>query len=49
MDDTVARFFNLPSTSVAPSAWFEEQFNAEHQTQALDAIIRLLHSGAASS
>jgi hypothetical protein len=43
IDDTVAGFFDLPSTAVAPSAWFEEQFNAEHQTQALDTIIRSLH------
>jgi hypothetical protein len=44
IDDTVASFFELPSTAVTPSAWFEEQFNAEHQTQTLDAVIRSLHN-----
>lgn len=44
IDDTVAGFFELPSTAVAPNAWFEEQFNAEHQTQTLDAVIRSLHN-----
>ena len=44
IDDTVADFFNLPSTAVAASPWFEEQFNAENQTRQLDAIIRSLHS-----
>jgi glycosyltransferase involved in cell wall biosynthesis len=43
IDDTVADFFNLPSTAVAASPWFEEQFNAENQTRQLDAIIRSLH------
>jgi hypothetical protein len=45
IDDTVAGFFDLPSTAVAPSPWFEEQFNTEHQTQKLAALIRSLHSG----
>ena len=44
-DDTVADFFKLSSAPVAASPWFEEQFNAENQTLALDAIIRSLHSG----
>ena len=43
IDDTVADFFNLPSTSVTASQWFEEQFNAENQTRQLDGIIRSLH------
>jgi hypothetical protein len=43
IDHIVAGFFDLPSTAVTPSAWFEDQFNAEHQTQALDTIIRSLH------
>lgn len=43
IDETMAGFFDLPSTAVAPSAWFEEQFNAVHQTQTLDALIRSLH------
>jgi hypothetical protein len=44
IDDTVAGFFELPSTAVVPNAWFEEQFDAEHQTQTLDAVIRSLHN-----
>jgi hypothetical protein len=45
IDETVASFFDLPSTPVAPSPWFEEFFNAENQTRMLDAIIRSLHNG----
>jgi glycosyl transferase family 4 len=44
IDDAVASFFELPSTAVAPNSWFEEQFNAQHQTQTLDAVIRSLHN-----
>ena len=44
VDEIVASFFDLPSTAVAPSPWFEEQFNAERQTRVLDLIIRSLHS-----
>lgn len=44
IDNTVADFFSLPSTAVAHSPWFEEQFNAEKQTRQLDAIIRSLHA-----
>jgi hypothetical protein len=44
IDDIVAGFFDLPSTAVTPSPWFEEQFNAEHQTRVLDSIIRSLQS-----
>jgi hypothetical protein len=43
-DNIVAEFFDLPSTPVAPSSWFEEEFNAEKQTLQLDAIIRSLHN-----
>jgi hypothetical protein len=43
IDDTVADFFNLPSTPVAASPWFEEQFNAENQTHSLESIICSLH------
>jgi len=43
VDNTVAEFFSLPSTPVAASPRFEEQFNAENQTRQLDAIIRSLH------
>jgi hypothetical protein len=45
IDDTIVSFFDLPSIAVAPNKWFEEQFNSEHQTQALDTIIRSLHRG----
>lgn len=43
IDDVVSGFFELSSTAVAPSPWFEDQFNAENQTRQLDAIIRSLH------
>jgi hypothetical protein len=41
IDDAVAGFFDLPSTPVAPNAWFEEQFNAENQTRMLDSILSI--------
>jgi glycosyltransferase involved in cell wall biosynthesis len=44
IDEAVAGFFELPSAPVAPSAWFEEQFNAESQTRVLDSLIRLVQS-----
>jgi hypothetical protein len=44
IDETVAGFFDLPSTAVTASPWFEEKFNAENQTLTLDAIIHSLHS-----
>jgi hypothetical protein len=44
IDEVVAAFFDLPSTAVAPSPWFEEHFNAECQTRMLDTIIRSLQS-----
>jgi hypothetical protein len=40
----VADFLQLPSRVVTPNPCFEELFNAERQTQTLDAIIRSLHS-----
>jgi hypothetical protein len=46
IDETIANFFDIPSTPVEASPWFEEQFNAEHQTLQLDAIIRMLHKEA---
>jgi hypothetical protein len=49
MDNIVADFFDLPSTEVTPSSWFEEQFNAEHQTQMLDALIQYLQNGTKAS
>jgi hypothetical protein len=42
MDDAILDFFTLPAATVRPSAWFEEQFNAERQTEALDRLIRTL-------
>lgn len=44
IDDIVADFFALPSTPLAPSSWFEENFSAERQTRALDSIIRSVQS-----
>jgi len=43
-DRIVANFFDLPASAVAPSPWFEEQFNAECQTRILDSIIRLVQN-----
>ena len=48
VDNTVGDFFDLPSSPVAPSPWFEEHFNVEHQTRILDSIIRSLHSAQSS-
>lgn len=47
-DEAVAGFFELPATPVAPSTWFEEQFNAESQTRALESLVRLAHSRVAT-
>ena len=44
VDNIVGDFFDLPTSTVAPSPWFEEHFNAERQTQVLDTIIRSVHS-----
>jgi hypothetical protein len=44
VDRVVGDFLDLPSLSVAPSPWFEEQFNAERQTRLLDSIIRWVHN-----
>lgn len=44
LDETLAGFFELPSTPLAPAAWFEEQFKAESQTRVLDSVIHLVHS-----
>jgi hypothetical protein len=46
IDAAVAGFFDLSATPVAPSPWFEEQFNAENQTRMLHGIILNLHDGA---
>jgi glycosyltransferase involved in cell wall biosynthesis len=40
MDEGVASLFALPSEPSRPSAWFEEQFNAEMQTKTLASIIQ---------
>jgi len=44
IDDIVAGFLDLPSEAVAPSPWFEANFNAALQTQALDSVICSLYS-----
>jgi hypothetical protein len=49
VDNTVADFFSIPFEPVAVSPWFDEHFNAEHQTGMLDAIIKSLHNGLAGS
>jgi hypothetical protein len=42
-DRAVAEFFELQSSPLSASAWFQEHFNAKYQTQALDGIISSLH------
>jgi glycosyltransferase involved in cell wall biosynthesis len=49
IDDAVARFFDLPTEPVAPSAWFEEQFNAEIQARMLHGIILNVHHSRGAS
>jgi hypothetical protein len=44
LDRVVAEFLALPKANAATSPWFEEHFNAEHQTATLyDLIERCLH------
>jgi glycosyltransferase involved in cell wall biosynthesis len=43
IDETIAGFFDLPSTAVLASPWFDERFNVEHQAHQLDEIVRSLH------
>jgi len=38
MDERIAEFFEMPWGDAAPSPWFEEQFNAEHQTAELQQL-----------
>ncbi len=45
LDQQIAEFFEMPWESAVPSPWFEEQFNAEYQTAALQ---RLLESACSS-
>jgi Glycosyltransferase Family 4 len=39
MDQQIAEFFEMPWGDAVPSPWFEEQFNAEFQTAALQRIL----------
>jgi glycosyltransferase involved in cell wall biosynthesis len=39
MDQQIAEFFEMPWGDAVPSPWFEEQFNAERQTAALQRIL----------
>ncbi len=39
IDDAILGFLDLHSTAVAPSRWFEQEFNAETQTGKLAALI----------
>jgi hypothetical protein len=43
MDNAVHDFFQPAEAVDRANLWFEENFNAEKQTQALDALIRSLH------
>jgi glycosyltransferase involved in cell wall biosynthesis len=43
MDDAVQSFFNRKEEGSEANNWFEENFNAKKQTQALDALIRSMH------
>jgi hypothetical protein len=39
MDQQLAEFFEMPWGDAVPSPWFEEQFNAERQTAALQRLL----------
>ena len=43
LDDAVESFFNRKEEGSEANTWFEENFNAKKQTQALDALIRSMH------
>jgi hypothetical protein len=43
MDNAVKNFFQPTEVVDRPNLWFEENFNAEKQTQELEAVIRSLH------
>jgi glycosyltransferase involved in cell wall biosynthesis len=40
VDERVAGFFDLPSEACMPSAWFEQEFNAEEQAKTLASILQ---------
>jgi hypothetical protein len=43
IDNAVERFLTLEDEGNGPNAWFEDNFNARSQTEALAALIRSLH------
>ena len=43
LDDAVESFFNRKEEGSEANTWFEENFNAKKQTQALDVLIRSMH------
>jgi glycosyltransferase involved in cell wall biosynthesis len=45
IDRRVLEFLKLPSTPVAPSAWFQSQFDAARQAEALSDLIQALSRG----
>lgn len=45
MDDTVSEFWRILGGTAQPSAWFEQHFNAQRQTAALDRLITELTAG----
>lgn len=49
IENAVIEFLNLDSNGTGPSAWFEEQFNGQKQTEALHCLIQSLPPLAAAS
>jgi glycosyltransferase involved in cell wall biosynthesis len=43
VSNVLTDFLALPTVEAAPSRWFEENFSAQRQAEALDSIIRSLH------
>jgi glycosyltransferase involved in cell wall biosynthesis len=43
VDNVLTDFLDLPRAVTFPSRWFEENFSAQRQAEALDSIIRSLH------
>ncbi|MBZ5632283.1 MAG: glycosyltransferase [Acidobacteriia bacterium] len=45
MDQQIAEFFEMPWADAVPSPWFEEHFNAERQTAALQRLLESVATG----
>ena len=43
MDNAINSFFHLKADVIQANSWFEQNFNAKKQTQALEMLIRSLH------